>query len=216
MREIKAEEPKEEDVEKQVVPMGPPMNPMYMDRYLNIYRDNYFSTNRIIWFMDNLTAMAAQDIIKFLNFYNDGTGRPVYIYVCSDGGEVDIGFAIIDQIEALKKNGIPVYTICIGKCSSMASIILASGTKGKRYVYPRSRIMIHQPYYSECPDGSISGMNIYRTELEKSLEMMKALLIEASGKTEEEIDKALEYDHYMSAKEAKKLGLVDKVSSFVV
>lgn len=197
-------------------PAGAPgFNPMFLDRYLSIVRDNYYTMNRTLWLQAEIDVHTCQEVIKFLNFWDDGSKEPVTIYVCSPGGSVDFGFAIIDAIQNLQAHGIKVTTICVGNCASMASLILAAGSKGHRYSYPSARIMIHQPYYIFAPDGTIDGMTTYKNELESSLEKAVELLTRQTKRSKKQIIEALNTgDNFMSAEEAKAFGIIDKIEVY--
>ena len=154
-------------------------------------------------------------IIQKLCFYDDGTKRPITIYISSPGGECDVGFAIIDCINKLKSKHIEVNTICIGPCSSMASVILASGTIGHRYAFPSSRIMIHQAGITEV-GGKLDDINIIQHELQVWTDTMNKIFKKQTGKSLDELRKLTSYDNYMSASEAKKLGIIDKISAKMI
>lgn len=185
----------------------------YIENYHMNGRDNYFIRSRMLWMVGEFNEEKSIDNIKYLNFFGDGSNKPVRLYICSEGGDTDLGFAIIDAMESLKQNGTPIHTVCVGRCSSMASLILAAGTKGKRYSYPSARIMIHKPFYEETPDGSIKGIEIYKNELEISINSYIDALVNFTGKEKREINKALKHDNFMSAKEAIDFGLIDKITT---
>jgi ATP-dependent Clp endopeptidase proteolytic subunit ClpP len=122
----------------------------------------------------------------------------------------------LSEIEKLKAAKIPVITVCCGACSSMASIILAAGTKGKRYTYPHGRIMIHRPSYPDgIDDGTIDGLDIMKNELSVTSDIMCEMLMKYTGKSKKIIKEAISSDNFMSAAEAKKFGIVDKLDTFI-
>ena len=190
--------------------------PIVTPNYFTTLRDNYFLVNRPIWLTGEISTENSCEILKYLNFWNDESKSPVKIFICSPGGEVDIGFALIDEIEKLKAAKIPVITVCCGACSSMASIILAAGTKGKRYTYPHGRIMIHRPSYPDgIDDGTIDGLDIMKNELSVTSDIMCEMLMKYTGKSKKIIKEAISSDNFMSAAEAKKFGIVDKLDTFI-
>ena len=150
-----------------------------------------------------------------MSFYDDGTKKPITIYISSPGGECDVGFAIVDCINELKRKGVEVQTICIGSCSSMASVILASGTIGKRFAFPSSRIMIHQAGV-EITGGKLNDISIIQHELQVWTDNMNKIFKKQTGKELEELRSLTSYDNFMSAAEAKKLGLIDQVKTKLI
>ena len=126
------------------------------------------------------------------------------------GCECDAGWALIDMIEKLKKKGIKIRTICAGSCSSMAAVILASGTKGERYAFPSSRIMIHQAGI-ELTGGKLDDIANTTKELQYWTDLTAKYISKVSGKKVKEVEKELCYDNYMTPSEAKKFGIIDKI-----
>lgn len=200
--------PKEDDQPQQI-------NLGELGNYFDVVRNNYFEANRVIFMIGPITWENGIHIIQKLCFYDDGTKNPITIYMSSPGGECDVGFAIIDCINKLKSKHIEVNTICIGSCSSMASVILASGTIGHRYAFPSSRIMIHQAGITET-GGKLNDINIIQHELQVWTDNMNHIFKKQTGKSLDELKKLTSYDNYMSASEAKKLGLIDKISAKMI
>lgn len=188
------------------------VNPMVIPDIFNNIRNNYYVGNRIIWLAGEIDWPVIVEVMKRLNFYEDGTKEPIYIYISSDGGRCDAGWALIDMIEKVKSKGIPVYTICAGSCSSMGAVILSSGSKGCRFAFPSSRIMIHQAGFGMFgPGGKLDEMANEVRELQYWTDLTAKYFAKVSGKSVKECQKALAYDNYMSAKDAKKFGIIDKV-----
>lgn len=186
-----------------------------LGNYFDIVRNNYFEANRVIFIAGPINWEIGIHVIQKLSFYDDGSKNPITIYISSPGGECDAGFAIIDCINELKRKGIEVNTICMGSCSSMASVILASGTLGHRYAFPSSRIMIHQAGV-EVTGGKLKDIEIIKRELEVWTDNMNKIFKKQTGKTIEELRKLTEFDNFMSASEAKKLGLIDKIKTKLI
>ena len=201
------ENPEEEEVQQ--------VNLGELGNYFDIVRNNYFEANRVLFIVGLITWDIGIRAIQKLAFYDDGSKKPVTIYLSSPGGECDAGFAIIDCINELKRKGIEVHTICIGSCSSMASVILASGTIGHRYAFPSSRIMIHQAGI-EATGGKLNDINIIQHELQVWTDNMNKIFKKQTGKDLDELKALTSYDNYMSASEAKKLGLIDKVKTKLI
>ena len=194
---------------------GQQVNLGELGNYFDIVRNNYFEANRVLFIVGPITWEIGIRVIQKLAFYDDGTKKPVTIYISSPGGECDAGFAIIDCINELKRKEIEVHTICIGSCSSMASVILASGTIGHRYAFPSSRIMIHQAGI-EATGGKLNDINIIQHELQVWTDNMNKIFKKQTGKDLDELKTLTSYDNYMSASEAKKLGLIDKVKTKLI
>lgn len=188
-----------------------------MGGYFEQLRQNYFEIKRTMWVVGAINWEVAIKIIQRLSFYRTQkeNKEPITIYISSPGGECDAGFAIIDAIEELKKFGVEVHTVCCGSCSSMASVILASGSKGHRYAFPSSRIMIHQAGI-ELFGGKLKDIEIVHKELQIWTDNMNKIFKKQTGKNLDELKKMIEYDNYMSASEAKKLGLIDKIKTKLI
>ena len=134
--------------------------------------------------------------------------KDINLYVNSPGGSVTAGLAIYDTMQFLKCD---VTTYCIGQAASMGALLLAGGTKGKRFSLPHSRIMIHQPWGGA--EGSASDINIQAREISRLKERLNGILAHHTGKDLETIAKDTDRDNFMSADEAKAYGLVDEVIS---
>lgn len=173
-------------------------------------RDNFFLENRVIWLDGLITSDSISDILKYLIYWNDNSNKPVTIYINSEGGDTSSGMGIIDAMDNLKANGIEVITVACGECASMASIILANGTKGSRYCTKNSRIMIHNSYYDDI-DGHIESIDTCKKELEVTNDAFSKILAEHSSRSTSWFLKKLEKDFYMSADEAKKIGIIDNI-----
>ena len=198
-----------EESQQQAVNLGE------LGNYFDVVRNNYFEANRVIFMVGLITMETGIHVIQKLSFYDDGSKNPVTIYISSPGGECDIGFAIIDCMNELKRKGIEVNTICLGSCSSMASVILANGSPGKRYAFPSSRIMIHQAGI-EATGGKLNDINIIQHELQLWTDNMNKIFKNQTGKDLNELKALTSYDNYMSAAEAKKLGLIDHIKTKLV
>ena len=132
--------------------------------------------------------------------------KDINIYINSPGGAVTAGLAIYDTMQFVK---CPISTYCIGQASSMAAILLSAGTKGKRYVLPHTRIMIHQPWGGV--QGAAVDINIQAREILKLRERINQILAKHTGQKLEKIEKDTDRDFFMSSQEAKEYGIVDEV-----
>lgn len=194
----------------EIPPGAMSMNPMIIPDFFNNIRNNYYVANKIIWITGFIEWGLITEVMRRLNFYDDGTKDPITLYVASPGGECDAGWALIDMIEKLKKKGIKIRTICAGSCSSMAAVILAAGTKGERYAFPSSRIMIHQAGI-ELTGGKLDDIANTTKELQYWTDLTAKYISKVSGKKVKEVEKELCYDNYMTPSEAKKFGIIDKI-----
>ena len=163
--------------------------------------------DRIIFIGGEITNELANTVICELLYLEakDNT-KDISIYINSNGGIIDAGMAIIDTIKYIKCR---VRTICVGLCASMAAVILSSGEKGYRYSLPHSRIMIHQPLGGV--EGKASDMEIACEEILKAKKMINLIISQNTQKSVEEIEKDTQKDFYMTASEAKKYGIIDRV-----
>lgn len=190
------------------------VDPMAIPDYFNNIRNNYFVANRVIWLTDDIEWPIVTDVLKRLAFADDKTGDPIWLFIGSCGGLCDAGMALVDMIESLKRKGVIVNTVCAGSASSMAAVILSSGSQGHRFAYPSARIMIHQARVLMA-GGSYDEMQNEANELKYWTDVIAKMLAKNSGQKVSEIAKAMAYDNYMSATEAKKFGLIDKVEAII-
>ena len=151
-------------------------------------------------------AMADLVVAQILFLESENPDKDISIYINSPGGSVTAGLAIYDTMKYVKCD---IQTICMGQAASMAAILLAGGTKGKRYALPSSRVMIHQPR------GGVEGQESDISILAKEIIRLKKLSIEYlandTGKKIEKVAEDIERDFYMSAQEASEYGIVDHV-----
>ena len=133
-------------------------------------------------------------------------GKDISLYINSPGGSVSAGLAIYDTMQYIKCD---VSTICIGLAASMGAFLLSSGAKGKRFALPNSEIMIHQPLGGA--QGQASDIKIQAEHILKIRDKMNRILSENTGRSVAEIERDTDRDNYLSADEAQKYGLIDKV-----
>lgn len=187
-------------------------NPMFVADALNIFMDNYFVGQRAIWILGEIGDIDSTEAIRQLNYWNDGSKKPVYIFLNSPGGNCVTCLSIIDSMNALKAAGHIVYTINVGACYSAAATIFTAGSKGYRYAYPSSRLMFHQSrYFGLDAELKADDLELFKKELEIFNANVLNLIAEATGKTKAEIKTLLASDTYISAQEAKKMNIVDKI-----
>lgn len=132
--------------------------------------------------------------------------RDIYLYINSPGGYVASGLAIYDTIQYIRAN---VHTVCMGQAASMAAVLLAAGTKGKRSALPHTRIMIHQP--AGGTEGQATDLEIYAKEIVYMRERLVDILAKHTGQDAERIRRDSDRNFFMSAEEAKEYGIIDQV-----
>ncbi len=145
-------------------------------------------------------------VAQLLFLESEDPEKDIYLYINTPGGSVTAGMAIYDTMQYIKPD---VVTICVGQAASMGAVLLAAGTKGKRYALPHSRIMIHQPIGGI--QGQATDIIIHAEEIKRIKRMLNEILSKHTGKPLDKIEKDVERDYFMSAKEAQEYGIVDKV-----
>ena len=162
---------------------------------------------RIVFLVGGVNDTAASLVTAQLLFLeSENPKKEIFFYINSPGGLVTSGLGIYDTMQYIKS---PVSTLCIGQASSMGSFLLAAGEKGKRFSLPNSRIMVHQP--SAGFQGQATDIQIHAQEIQSLKNRLNNIYSKHTGKTVDEISKALERDNFMTADEAKKFGLIDSV-----
>lgn len=154
--------------------------------------------------IDDTTADLVMAQLIFLEY--EDSEKDITIYINSPGGIVSSGLAIYDTIQYIKPD---VSTICIGQAASMGAVLLAAGTKGKRYALPHSRIMLHQPLGGA--GGQAADVAIHAREIVRVKQTLNEIIHKHSGQDLEIIAKDTDRNFYMSAEEAKAYGLVDEI-----
>lgn len=172
-----------------------------MDIYSRLLKD------RIIFIGTDIDDHVANVVVAQLLFLKmEDPKKDIHLYINSMGGLITAGLAIFDTLQWL---GCDVNTYCIGQASSMGALLLAAGTKGKRYALPNSRIMIHQP--SGGVGGTSADIQLQAQEILLLKKVLLEILAERTGKTVKKIAQDSERDFFMSAEEAKAYGLIDHV-----
>lgn len=163
--------------------------------------------DRVVFLGDAIDASVANTVIAQLLFLEKQDPKaPITVYVNSPGGHVTAGLAIYDVMQYVQCD---IITVCVGLAASMGSIILAGGSKGKRYSLPHSEIMIHQPLGGM--EGQASDIKIAADHIMKTGMTLYGILAKHTGKDIKQVEKDCDRDNYMSAEEALKYGLIDKI-----
>jgi len=174
-----------------------------MDIYSRLLKD------RIIFIGTPIDDGVANSVIAQLLFLQmEDSKKDIHIYINSPGGIVTGGMAIYDTMNFLQCD---IVTYCIGMAASMSTVLLAAGTKGKRFALPNSRVMIHQP--SGGAGGQTADIAIAAREILRWKKTLNETLAKHTGKTPEQVEKDSDRDYYMTAEEAKAYGLVDHVEA---
>ncbi len=163
--------------------------------------------DRIIFIGSPIDDMVANTVIAQLLFLQtEDPEKDIHIYINSPGGVVSSGLAIYDTMQFVKSD---IATYCIGQAASMGALLLSAGTKGKRYVLPHSRIMIHQPMGGF--HGQATDVEIHAKEILKMKETLNEILSKHTGQPLGKLQIDTERDFFMSAKDAREYGIVDEV-----
>jgi len=176
-------------------------------RYREMSLDDMLLDNRIVFMIGEISYRVATEVImKLLHLDNLKRGSEISLYINSPGGSVDDTMAIYDTMRFV---GSPVATYCIGRAQSGAAVILAAGTKSKRFALPHAKVMLHQPW------GGVSGqaadIKIQAEQILKAKDMINKILAEHTGQSIDKISAETERDRYMTADEAREYGLIDEV-----
>ena len=152
--------------------------------------------------------MANLIVAQLLFLESENPEKDVAIYINSPGGSVSAGLAIYDTMQFVRPD---VNTICVGQAASMGAVLLAGGTKGKRYCLPHSRVMIHQPLGGF--QGQATDIEIHAREVIDLRRRLDEIIAEHSGQDIEKVRSDTERDYFMSSEEAQKYGIIDRVIS---
>src|SRR5947209_11213914 len=163
--------------------------------------------NRIVFLAGVINDMSAIEIVmKLLYLQYENRTQEIHFYISSPGGSVPGTLSIYDTMQFLE---CPVATYCIGMAASGGAILLAGGTKGKRYTLPHAKIMVHQPWGQV--GGQVSDIEIQAQEILKDRERLNQILAKHTGQPLDKIETETERDRYFTPLEAKEFGLVDEV-----
>lgn len=162
---------------------------------------------RIIFLTGEVNDYVSSLICAQLLFLeSENPTKDISFYINSPGGVVTSGMAMYDTMQYIKPD---VSTVCIGQAASMGSLLLTAGAPGKRFALPHARIMIHQPLGGA--QGQASDIEIQAREILRMKSMLNEIYVKHTGKKLSEIEKSMDRDNFMSAAEAQKFGLIDKV-----
>ncbi len=164
--------------------------------------------NRIVFLQGEIhTGNANELIMKLLYLQSENKKKDINFYLNSPGGDVVATLAIYDVMQIMS---CPVATFCVGQAASGAAVLLAGGTKGKRFCLPHSRVMIHQPYGGVS--GQISDIEIQADEIIRNRSVLNEVLAKHTNKSVEQIAQDTDRDFFLTAEQAKEYGLVDEIT----
>ena len=170
---------------------------------------NKFIEQRKIFLWGPVTDASAKDLTeKLLYLEAVGPGQEINFYINTPGGSITAGMAVYDTMQMISS---PINVIVTGMAASMGSILLSGAPKGRRYVFPHARVMIHQPLISGRFVGPATDINIQAQEMEKIRLELNGILARASGQPLERINKDTDRDFYLNAEETIAYGLADKI-----
>ncbi len=163
--------------------------------------------DRIVFIGSPIDDIVSNLVIAQMLFLEaEDPDKDIYLYINTPGGMVSAGLAIYDTMQYIKPD---VQTICIGQAASMGAVLLAAGTKGKRFALPHARIMLHQPQGGF--QGSATDIDIHAKEILKMREELNKIIVKHTGQNIEKIRQDTERDFFMSGEEAKAYGIIDEV-----
>jgi ATP-dependent Clp protease, protease subunit len=170
--------------------------------------DLKFLEQRKIFLWGPVDDDSARDIVsKLLYLESIKPGEKITFFIDSPGGAVSSGFSILDTMHLISS---PVSTVCMGMAASMGSMLLSAGEKGERYIFPLGEVMIHQPSIGML-QGTASDLQIQAKQIAKTKEIAADILAKNCNQTIQQILKDFDRDHWMSAQESVKYGIVDKI-----
>ena len=162
---------------------------------------------RIIWVEGDIDAETANNFIKQIVLLNrQNKSEPIKVMISSNGGSVIHGLAMYDAVQTSQA---PVETYCVGTAYSMGAVLFASGKK--RYILEHSKVMLHEPLIGSGAGGSASSVKAMSDSLQSTKKQINKILCKHTGKTERQMEKVTDHDHYFSAKEAVAFGLADEI-----
>lgn len=165
--------------------------------------------DRIIFLGGQVHDSSANLIVAQLLFLsNEDSKADIHFYINSPGGSITAGLAIYDTMQFIRCD---VATYCVGQAASMGSVLLAGGTKGKRYILDNSRVLLHQPLIAGVLEGPATDLDIEAREILRLRERLYKILADHSGKSTEKIEKDCDRNLWLEAQEAIEYGLVDKI-----
>lgn len=176
--------------------------------YEQLGATDVLSKNRCIWINGTVQGDLIIETISALLHFAKESDEEITMLIHSNGGSIQDGLAIYDVMKAIKA---PIKTVAVGMAASMGAVLLAAGTKGRRFVLPSSKVMIHQPLISGMGATNVSDIIELGEHMKGIKQMINQILSECIGRTIDEVDEACKTEHFYSASEAVEFGLVDGI-----
>lgn len=164
-------------------------------------------SERNIFIAEPITSVLAVNFIQQL-MYLSKSAEPVNVYINSPGGEVTAGLLMYDAIQSFKNE---LNIICIGQAASMAAVLLAAGQKGRRFINPHGKVMIHEVLTNGGVSGSATSISKISQLIMETRDLVNGILARHTGKTVEEINKETSFDNFMNAQKTVEFGICDKI-----
>ncbi|GIV33257.1 MAG: ATP-dependent Clp protease proteolytic subunit [Chitinophagales bacterium] len=185
----------------------------FLEKLYDLVRfEKQFLEQRKVFLWGPVTDESAAHVVNRLLYLEANyPGKDITLYINSPGGIVTSGMVILDTMKLISA---PVATVCMGLAASMGSLILSAGEKGKRYIWPHGRVMIHQPSIGGT-QGTASDLEITAREIRRTKELGAKILAENCGHSVEKVLKDFDRDYWMDAQEALSYGIVDKISDSI-
>ncbi len=170
--------------------------------------------NRKLFLTGEINEESALNFISQLMYLEESedSDKPVTIYINSPGGQILSGLMIYDAIQGSK---LSINMVCVGMAASMAAWILAGGQKGRRYILPHSKVMIHEPLISNGVGGSATTIKHISDSIQETRSLINEIMSKHTGRTAEEILEATGFDNYMKANEAIEFGICDRITETI-
>ena len=164
---------------------------------------------RVVFLVGPVNDQSANLVVAQLLFLeSENPDKDISLYINSPGGSFSAMSAIYDTMKYVRPD---VQTVCLGMAASAAAVLLAAGTKGKRFALPNSTILIHQPAMGQATYGQATDIEILDNEIQRIRRLMETMLSEATGQSVEQVSKDVDRDKYLTAPEAKEYGLIDEI-----
>ncbi len=178
----------------------------YGTREVNLYTRQLM--NRNIFIQGEINADIANDVLNQIMFLTKESDAEINIFINSGGGEVASGLVIYDLLQEIKT---PINIYCTGMAASMAAVLLTAGQKGRRYILPHSKTMIHEPLIAGGVGGSATSIKTISNSILETKDIVNTILAKHTGKSVDEINEATAFDNYMNAEESVAFGLCDAI-----
>lgn len=167
---------------------------------------------RKVFLIGEVNKESVNQLVSQLMYLCDSSDEEINLYINSGGGEVNAGLILYDVIQSIK---VPINIYCMGMAASMAAVILAGGEKGRRFILPHSKTMIHEPLIRDGVGGSATSIRNLSESILETRELVNSLLAKHTGKSLEEVNEATAFDNYMNAQESIDFGLCDEIRNIM-